>query len=101
MFSLVFIYVLSVVPVEALPPTNDKLNHIAAFFYLSVVGGVCLNRLKLFLLLFFYGIFIEFTQLFVPGRYCDWRDVVADVAGILLGLVAVFVLEGVRGKSKT
>jgi VanZ family protein len=32
-----------------------------------------------------YGVSDELHQLFVPGRNCDWHDVVADAAGSLLG----------------
>ncbi|WP_457569029.1 VanZ family protein [Desulfurobacterium sp.] len=85
--SILIIYLLSVMPAQDLPPTNDKLNHIAAFCYLSFLGSFSFKMGRLFLMLFIYGIFIEFTQFFIPGRYCDWKDVVADVVGILTGLI--------------
>ncbi|WP_022847735.1 VanZ family protein [Desulfurobacterium sp.] len=86
-FSLISIYIFSVIPVQALPPTNDKLNHIAAFLYLALLGSFWIDRARLFLLLFSYGVFIELTQLFVPGRCCDWKDVVADTIGIAAGFL--------------
>ncbi|NQT23923.1 VanZ family protein [candidate division KSB1 bacterium] len=30
----------------------------------------------------------EIHQYFVPGRYADWGDLVADIVGIFLGIVA-------------
>jgi len=35
---------------------------------------------------------IEFTQRFVPGRVPDWRDLVANSTGALLGALLVLVL---------
>ncbi len=34
-----------------------------------------------------YGISDELHQYFVPGRYSDWRDAVADAIGVALGSV--------------
>ncbi|KAA3604078.1 MAG: VanZ family protein [Calditrichaeota bacterium] len=34
----------------------------------------------------FYGASDEIHQYFVPGRYCDFMDFVADTLGILLGI---------------
>ncbi len=34
----------------------------------------------------FYGATDEIHQYFVPGRYCDFMDFVADTFGVLLGI---------------
>lgn len=43
-----------------------------------------------------YCLFVEGLQAFVPGRCCDPRDAVANVAGFVVGLAAVRVLAMVR-----
>ncbi|SNR88191.1 VanZ family protein [Desulfurobacterium atlanticum] len=85
--SLAVIYLLSIAPAEAMPRTNDKLNHIAGFFYLSFLGKFLYKNVYIFLGLLFYGILIEISQLFVPGRSCEFNDVVADCIGISLGIL--------------
>ncbi|MBC7364338.1 MAG: VanZ family protein [Candidatus Aminicenantes bacterium] len=39
------------------------------------------------------GLGDEIHQLFVPGRNCDWKDWLADLSGILAGLVIYLVLD--------
>ncbi len=34
-----------------------------------------------------YGISDELHQYFVPGRFSDWRDAVADAIGVVLGCI--------------
>jgi len=39
------------------------------------------------------GLSDEVHQLFVPGRNCDWKDWLADLSGILAGLIVYLVLD--------
>jgi VanZ family protein len=69
----------------------DKANHALAFLALTVSGtfgfrGARRNLLWVVLGIFGLGCAIELIQLFVPGRSCDWHDLVADTVGIVLGL---------------
>lgn len=43
-----------------------------------------------------YSLIVEGLQAFVPGRCCDPRDAIANVAGFIVGLAAVRVLAMVR-----
>jgi len=45
------------------------------------------------------GLLDELNQSFVPGRQCDWKDWVADVSGVLVGL-AVFWLFFLKKRRK-
>jgi VanZ family protein len=70
----------------------DKLNHVGAFAALAF-AGLFTFRAKTrpvfwvsFLLLAF-GVAIEIAQLYVPGRYAELEDVLADAIGIGLGLL--------------
>lgn len=89
------------------PPSNlsigwDKLNHAAAFIALSF--SACLafpGRRRHMLLaavgLFLFGAVIEVVQLFVPGRDCEWEDLLADSVGIAIGaLIALALLRAAR-----
>jgi VanZ family protein len=69
----------------------DKANHTLAFLALTLAGCLGLRgtrRGMLWVLLgaFALGCAIELVQLFVPGRSCEWQDLLADSAGIALGL---------------
>jgi VanZ family protein len=69
----------------------DKADHVAAFAALAVCGlfawrGHPAVHRRVVLGLLALGIAIEFAQALVPGRMADWRDVLADAAGVLLGL---------------
>lgn len=39
------------------------------------------------------GVGDEVHQLYVPGRNCDWKDWLADLTGVAVGLVVYLVLE--------
>jgi len=75
----------------------DKLNHLAAFAALAGAGclGFSASRRRqvvILLGLFAYGGAIEICQLFVPGRSCEWGDLLADAVGIACGtLVAAYL----------
>jgi VanZ family protein len=76
----------------------DKVNHAFAFSVLGVLGwtawpdhprpvGACL---------FVYGCVIEVLQSFTPTRQGDWRDVVADVVGLLIAAAVVAAIASRR-----
>lgn len=84
---------------------SDKIEHSTAYMVLSVL--LCLtytfqNKIKIFwkrpflmtiLTVTFYGILDELHQLFIPGRSCDIKDLMADVAGASVGLLFVYLLK--------
>jgi VanZ family protein len=92
------IFVLSSFPGSAYPPTDlvnaDKLVHVAIY---GVLGALCARGLargwtfgaSMVVVAAgaaaLYGLTDELHQWFVPGRNADWRDVVADAVGALLG----------------
>lgn len=108
------IFVMSSLPGSAYPQTNlwnaDKFVHIALY---GLMGGLCARglaqgspllgwrRLLLLaaLLATLYGVTDELHQAFVPGRNSDWRDVVADGLGSLIGagIVAAVIATRRRG----
>lgn len=68
----------------------DKLNHVSAFValafaaWLGFAGSQRSQRLWMLVLLA-YGGAIEILQLYVPGRSCEWADLLADAVGITAG----------------
>lgn len=76
----------------------DKANHSLAFVVLTFVAclafprpwrGVWLVMLGLFAL----GAAIEVVQAFVPGRSCEWGDLLADSVGIVAGVLVTLPLR--------
>ncbi len=73
---------------------GDKLQHILAFSSLAVCAVLAspVERptiLRVLVGLLGFGIFIELVQLFIPSRSADWKDVVADMVGAGVGVLAI------------
>jgi len=95
--ATVSIYILALIPLEIAEiatPLWDKTNHFIAFFVLSILLKLSykLKSTTIFCILFIYGVFIELSQLlFTTTRFGEVNDVVADVIGILIGLVVIII----------
>jgi VanZ family protein len=75
----------------------DKLNHAAAFAAMAFAAGLGLrnlrwHRLYVALGLVGYGAAIEIAQWFVPGRSCEWGDLLADCVGTAVGVTLATVV---------
>lgn len=78
-------------PVETLSTGWDKLNHVLAFFTLSLFLSLFFSfsyKVRILLLLA-YGIQIELVQTLTPTRFFSFADIAADILGILLGIFVV------------
>jgi len=93
-----------------LPPFRfvDKLIHMCVFGLLSLLvlrGGLrAENRIKAFyfgiIYSILYGLADEIHQFFIPGRFVDPFDFLANVVGILIGaLIFTRFLCGPKGES--
>lgn len=81
----------------------DKWNHLLAFAVLSslaTLGWTTAHRRHRVVAagLVGYGVLIEVVQAFVPGRSAELADVVADAAGIALGLALASLGLSRRGR---
>ncbi len=90
-------------PSSALPTIaiSDKIKHFVAFAVLSGLLGLTLHfqgkKKKLaekfgtitIVIVAIYGMLDEIHQYFIPGRYCEFWDFVADVLGGILGIVII------------
>lgn len=97
---------LLVVGVAALSPgdvaptlsPSDKIDHLLAFAVLAATGMLAFRRQPSSLLvvagaLIAYGAGIELAQMHVPGRQGSFADLLADAAGVALGLGFVLLLR--------
>jgi hypothetical protein len=98
------IFAIALLPAEEAPAgfSNDKLNHFLAFLSLSLIARILYSRVNvaiLFVMLALFGGAIELLQLAMAlGRQADWMDFAADIAAIVLGLLAGKLLNSMTGK---
>lgn len=77
-------------PPAAAATFTDKINHAAAFAVLAFSARLAWPRASVAAVaggLLVYGGFIEVVQTFIPGRSGEWADLLADAAGIAIGLL--------------
>jgi len=96
--ALIGSYVAAIVPQEVAPhigSLSDKGIHFIAFAVLTLLFSFAYRTVwaRTSLLLLAYAVFIEVSQLFTPNRSAELLDVVADVIGITIGLLSVFLLR--------
>jgi VanZ family protein len=107
------IFILSSIPGERLPDISfrfgDKAVHLFLYFLLMIFTYISFSeqniiRLKNNVLIFsflftvFYGFTDEIHQYFVPNRFCDFYDILADAAGAAAGAVILLLIK--KGKMK-
>lgn len=100
--GLLILTVLSLLPVENLPPQVldvwDKAQHAAGFALLTASGLLAYGRhaTRLCSGLLVHGGLIELAQSFTGWRYGDWADLLADAIGILMGALLVLMILRAR-----
>ncbi|HIP32337.1 MAG TPA: VanZ family protein [Crocinitomicaceae bacterium] len=88
---------LSLTPTEIITVGNDKISHFIAYCVLMTNVGL-LTYVKKKQLVFgivfciLYGVLIEIIQHFVPGRVMSGWDMVANIGGVLLGVITTAFL---------
>ena len=112
------LFTLTTLPVDAVPrlfDNQDKIEHFFAYSVLAFLLTLALYFQKrsrlisshafLFTLIFVlaYGAIDEIHQLYVPGRYCDLYDWLADSIGgsIGIGIVYLFLKKQTKISDKT
>ena len=89
---LIAVIVLSLHPAPGLPTGHgvDKALHLVGYFFLAVLPFAGFGRprlaLGLSLMMLPLGIGLEFAQDMIPGRVKESWDMVANGAGVFLGL---------------
>ena len=86
---------------------SDTILHMSGYAGLALLtlratsrakwAGVTLAALAMALLIAtVHGLTVEWLQMHVPTRSAEWRDVVNDVLGALLGLLPVWAWSKIR-----
>ena len=93
------ILILATTPLEypVVSGINDKLNHLFAFFVLSLLANYSFPDKQfgraVFLPLMGYGLAIEIIQYFLPYRMFSLFDVAADAVGIVIYWISMPYLK--------
>lgn len=96
LFILTAITVLSLSPLETLPPApgTDKTHHFIA--YGTLILPIALKKPKYWVLIALLYIAwsgaIELIQPYV-NRYGEWKDLLANIAGLACGLIIAEVVK--------
>ncbi|MBO0749260.1 MAG: hypothetical protein J2O44_02360 [Porphyrobacter sp.] len=100
--AAVVAFVLAVIPHPPQVPVWDKLQHMAGFFVIALLGCAAYpraSRLKLMVALIAFGGLIEIVQA-IPAlhRDSDWHDWLADIVATVVALACVMAAQriGVR-----
>lgn len=94
---------LSLTPSTSISVGNDKVGHFIAYCVLMInMGLVTLPKMKSFrfgiLFSICYGMLMEIGQLYVPGRTFSMYDMLANVSGVLIGVVISFLFANTLKK---
>ena len=102
----IILFIATTLPVQSVPAIaiSDKINHLLAYFLLSVLLYLTLifQRRSIFLfnnaafatiiIASVYGALDEIHQMFIPGRFAEFLDWLADAGGAVLGVLFISYL---------
>ena len=78
-------------------PMGPSINHVLAFFYLSLLSLMSYMRERSFnktlIFLILLSIFLEMSHLFIPNRSFQYLDLFANLLGTLLAIVILFLYK--------
>lgn len=112
-FYWLVIFILTSLPGNSIPKLilgfTDKAKHFGAYLVLSFLLSFALHFQKkydilnkysagfTFLIISIYGLLDEIHQIFIPGRYFEWLDFLADIIG---GLIGIFISQWIIKQNK-
>jgi VanZ family protein len=98
--AALFAFVMAVLPHPPSVEVSDKLQHMAAFFVITVLGCAAyprFGRFKLALALIAFGGMIEIVQMIpMVGRDSQLSDWIADVLAVLIALACYSLVRRFR-----
>jgi glycopeptide antibiotics resistance protein len=77
-------------------PRSDKIYHFLSYLLMSTFGFLAYsdkNFFRLFLFLLSLGFFLEVFQLWIPNRYFEFLDLIANFSGVLLSFLLFVILH--------
>lgn len=81
-------------PIMAVSALNDKVVHFSVYAVIAFVPAFGLRlstAVACVLTTEVVGIALEFAQLFARGRSCDPYDMLANTAGVLVGVILALI----------
>ena len=76
---------------------ETTLNHFLSYIFVSVLGLFIYienkNFGKIFFLLLFLSIILEFLQLYIPNRSFQISDLFANITGVFVGYVMIKIYK--------
>ncbi|MGZ3255278.1 MAG: hypothetical protein ACXU68_00735 [Croceibacterium sp.] len=98
--AVLIAFTMAVLPHPPQVPVWDKLQHMAAFFVITVLGRAAYHEVSRKILLpalIGFGGLIELVQM-VPAlhRDSDWHDLLADIVAVVGALAIASLLERFR-----
>ena len=110
--SVIFLIIVSLFPgsvlgyifygdISAIPSNTfsleTTLNHFLSYIFVSVLGLFIYienkNFGKIFFLLLFLSIILEFLQLYIPNRSFQISDLFANIIGVFVGYVMIKIYK--------
>jgi VanZ family protein len=77
-------------------PGSDKMYHFLSYLLTSTFGFLAYSNKDFFRLLLFLlslGFFLEASQLWIPNRYFEFLDLIANFSGVLLSFLLFVILQ--------
>ena len=81
---------------DSTAPGSDKMHHFFSYLLTSTFGFLAYsdkNFFRLFLFLLSLGFFLEVFQLWIPNRYFEFLDLIANFSGVLLSFLLFVILK--------
>ena len=81
-------------------PMGTSINHVLAFFYLSILGlisymrGAGFKQTSIFLIAL--SLLLELSHLIIPNRSFESLDLFANLLGTLLATVIIFIYKRLK-----
>ncbi|MEJ2045766.1 MAG: VanZ family protein [Reinekea sp.] len=99
-FQVLFVVLMLVVMALSLAPIdhpefspNDKVNHLIAYSMLTLCGISGFRKwLLMAMIVFCWGVLIEFLQGMTTYRVLSWYDVLANGTGVILGCLLAWLV---------
>ena len=81
-------------------PLGTSINHLIAFFYLSIIGLIsCIKEFSFNLTAIFLIILsfiLELSHLIVPNRSFQYLDLMSNLFGTLLAITIIFLYKRIK-----
>tara|TARA_Y100001970_G_scaffold283584_1_gene399091 strand:- start:17626 stop:18021 length:396 start_codon:yes stop_codon:yes gene_type:complete len=83
-------------------PLGTSINHMIAFFFISILCLISFvknsNFLKVSIFLILLSIIIEILHLYVPNRSFEYLDIFGNLLGTLLAIIVILLYKFKNGK---